>query len=212
MRAMNREGRRVDWPTGLLAGAGHRGRAKLFPALLGMLIGALMTPVHADDATQSLYQLNVQLTDQAARAQEFDLYRGQVTLVTMFYGSCPMACPLLIDSLRAIENALTPQERARLRVLMVSIDPARDTPEALATLAKQRRIDAQRWTLARADAQDVRLLAAALNIQYRQLPNGEYNHTSVITLLDKDGQMLGRTSTLGRADAEFMGAIRAALR
>jgi protein SCO1/2 len=168
--------------------------------------------VQADDASGSLYQLDVKLTDQASRAQKFDLYRGQVTLVTMFYGSCPMACPLLIDSLRAIENALTPRERARLRVLMVSVDPERDTPEALAALAKQRRIDTQRWSLARAEAKDVRMLAAALNVQYRQLPNGEYNHTSVITLLSRDGDVLRQTSVLGRADAEFVKTIQGALR
>ena len=166
----------------------------------------------ADDAASSLYQLELQLTDQSSRAQQFDLYRGQPTLVTMFYGSCPMACPLLIDTLRAVENALVPEERARMRVLMVSIDPERDTPQALAALAKQRRIDLQRWTLARADADDVRMLGAALNTQYRRLPSGEYNHTSVITLLGRDGQMLKQTSTIGRADPEFVAAIRAALR
>jgi protein SCO1 len=184
---------------------------KFAGAMMLALIAMSGNRVQADDASGSLYQLELQLTDQSSRAQQFDLYRGQVVLVTMFYGSCPMACPLLIDTVRAVENALTPEERARVRVLMVSIDPQRDMPQALATLAKQRRIDLQRWTLARADADDVRMLAAALNTQYRRLPGGEYNHTSVITLLGRDGQMLKQTATIGRADPEFVAALRAAL-
>ena len=56
------------------------------------------------------------------------------------------------------------------------------------------------------------MLGAALNTQYRRLPSGEYNHTSVITLLGRDGHMLKQTSTIGRADPEFVAAIRAALR
>jgi len=34
---------------------------------------------------------------------------------------------------------------------MVSIDPDRDTVEKLQEIARQRRIDTQRWTLARSD-------------------------------------------------------------
>lgn len=165
----------------------------------------------ADEASASLYELKIGLIDQSAGAKSFDLYRGEVVLVTMFYGSCPTACPLLIDSVRAVENALTPAERQRLRVVMVSIDPERDTPQALAALAKQRRIDLQRWTLARANQNDVRMLAAALDIQYRRLPNGEYNHTSVISLLTPEGRLVKQTSVLGRADPELVSAIRSLL-
>jgi protein SCO1/2 len=182
---------------------------KLVGALLLALPAMLASSAHSENASSSIYQLQVKLTDQASQARMLDLHRGQPTLITMFYASCPMACPLLIDTVRAVEKALPAQERARIRVLMVSIDPERDTPQALATLAEQRRIDPKRWTLARANANDVRMLAAALNIQYRKLPDGEYNHTSVITLLDPEGRIVKQTSVLGRADPEFVKAITA---
>lgn len=184
-------------------------KIKLFRPFLLALAAVAASSAQAENASSSIYQLQMRLTDQSSQAQRLDLYRGQPTLITMFYGSCPMACPLLIDTVRAIETALTPQERARVRVLMVSIDPERDTPRALAALSEQRRIDAKRWTLARADANDVRMLAAALNIQYRKLPDGGYNHTSIITLLDSQGQMVKQTSTLGRADPDLVKAITA---
>ena len=110
----------------------------------------------AGDPPTSIYQLDAALTDQDGRARGLDVYRGHPVLVTMFYGSCPASCPLIIDTLRATEKDLTPAHRADLRVLMISIDPARDTPEALKALAGQRRIDTSRWTLARTDAATVR--------------------------------------------------------
>jgi protein SCO1/2 len=180
--------------------------------MMAALVCAFALEAHAGDAQGSLYELALGLTDQSGRARPLDLYRGEVTLITMFYSSCPMACPLLIDALRATEHALALEERARVRVLMVSIDPERDTPERLARLARERRVDLSRWTLARADEQDVRLLAAALDIRYRRLPDGEYNHTSAITLLDRDGVIRARRSVLGGADAEFVDKVRAALR
>ncbi len=102
--------------------------------------------------TASIYQLDATLTDQAGRAHGLDMYRGHPVLITMFYASCPAACPLIIDTLRATEKDLTAAQRADLRVLMISIDPERDTVAALRSLAEQRRIDTTRWTLARADS------------------------------------------------------------
>jgi protein SCO1 len=179
---------------------------------LAAILGLAASLAYGDEDRGSLYELDLALTDQGGRAQHLDLYRGRPTIVTLFYGSCPMACPLLIDTLRATEQALTNKARAEVRVLLVSVDPERDTPAALARLARERRIDLSRWTLARADAADVRLLAAALNIQYRRLPNGEFNHTSVLTLLDRQGGIVRQTGMIGRTDAEFVDALRALVR
>jgi protein SCO1/2 len=155
----------------------------------------------------SLYQLTATLTNQAGQSQGFALYRGNPVLVTMFYSSCPAACPLLIDTIRSVEATLSPVQKTQLRVLMISIDPDRDTPAILGELARTRRVDLSRWTLARADAGTVRKIAATLNIQYRKLPNGEFNHTSVISLLNPDGEIVKQTATLGSADPELVTAI-----
>ena len=172
-------------------------------------IATLPFPVSAvlADPAGSVYELQLPLVDQHGKTLKLDRYRGHPVIVTLFYSSCPNACPLLIESLRATENSLRAPERSELRVLLVSIDPERDTPTALNKLAAQRRIDLGRWTLATMSAGDVRLLAAALNIQYRRLPDGEYNHSSTLTLLSKDGELLKQSSLLGKADPEFVGAV-----
>ena len=178
-------------------------------AWMAMLLGcaAVSAGPQADPPT-SIYQLEAALTNQDGKTHGLDVYRGHPVLVTMFYGSCPAACPLIIDTLRATEKDLTPATRANLRVLMISIDPARDTPEALKTLASQRRIDTSRWTLARTDAATVRTVAALLNVQYRQLPDGEFNHSTVIALLSPQGEIETTSSKLGTPDDALLAQLR----
>lgn len=177
-------------------------------ALLLSLL-AFAVPTHAEPTypPQSVYHLNAALTDQSGKQVGLDVSNGHPVLVTMFYANCPMTCPVLIDTLRAIERAVPPSQRANLRVLMISIDAQRDTPEKLRQLADQRHIDLSRWTLAHADASTVRKVAALLNVQYRQLPDGNYNHSNVISLLSPQGEIVRQSSVLGTADVAFVQAL-----
>lgn len=97
-----------------------------------------------------------------------------------------------------------------VRILLVSFDAARDTPERLRELATARHLDA-RWTLAAADDGDARVLAAALGIKYRKLADGSFSHTSAIVALDGEGRPLARMDRLGD-HAELVAALSAARR
>ena len=171
-----------------------------------LLLALAVASVPAD----SLYQLQVPLTAQSGQATTLDRYAGGPVLVTMFYGSCPHVCPMLIATIQRLERELSEANRGRLRVLMVSLDPQRDTPAKLTEVAQRHRVDLARWTLARAEAADVRRLAAALNIQYRRLPDGDFSHSTVITLLDAQGRLQKQTASLLRLDPEFAAALKAA--
>jgi protein SCO1/2 len=96
-------------------------------------------------------------------------------------------CPLLITHLQRIEQALPPEVRAVTRILLVSLDPARDTPDKLKLLAAEHGIDTARWSLTRTPEASVRQLAAVLNVRYRRVPTGEIAHSSIITALDAQG-------------------------
>ncbi len=180
--------------------------------LLGLVLAATTAGAAADALPgDSLYQLQLPLTDQRGTPRALDSTRGQVTVVTMFYASCPYMCPLIIDTLKLTEARLDAAKRARLRVLMVSLDAVNDTPEKLMALIDKRKLDAERWTLARTDAAQVRELATALGIRYRDLGNGDFNHSSMLILLDRDGRVLARTETMGSVDNGFLAAVDAAL-
>lgn len=156
----------------------------------------------------SVYQLSIPMLDQDARSFDFSSLRGKPRLITMFYTSCPYMCPLIIDTARMTERALDDAQRATLSVLLVSFDAARDAPATLKAQALKREIDTSRWTLAHTDAPNVRKLAAVLGIQYRQLDDGEFNHSSVLILLDADGRVVARTETMGKLDPVFVAEIK----
>ena len=172
------------------------------------LILMLLAAVVRADAPESVYQLDVALTNQSGEQHQIDKHRGHPVLVTMFYGSCPMACPLLIDTMRSIERTVSPAQRAEMRFLLISIDPDRDTVANLNALANSRKLDTTRWTLARTDATSVRKIAAVLGIQYRRLPDGGYNHSSIVTLLTPEGEIAYQSSVLGTPDPELIAALQ----
>ena len=182
-------------------------------ALMGAAFGAsAATPAAASVATlpsASIYHLSTPLTDQDAKQFKLEDRRGRPMLVSMFYTSCQFVCPMLVDALRETEAKLTPAQRERLSILMVSFDPEHDTVSVLKATAEQRRLEPAHWTLARTDAGNVRKLAAVLGIQYRALANGEFNHTTSLILIDSAGRIVGRTARLGDSDPNFVKLVRA---
>ena len=160
----------------------------------------------------SVYQLSDGFTDQNGKNFNLATRKGQVQLVAMFYSACKYACPLIIDSAKGVEKALSPELRGKLAVLLISFDPARDTPAALAALAVERKLDLSRWTLARTNSSGVRKVAALLGVRYRELANGEFNHSSQLIVLDAQGRFLARTEKMGGVpENEFLQVLEQAL-
>ena len=159
----------------------------------------------------SIYQLSVKLTAQDGHPFTLSARRGRVQVVSMFYTSCTMVCPLIIDTMQLTARALDERSRERLDLLAVSFDPAHDDVAALDRYAKRRGLRSPPWTLARAESADVRKLESVLGVRVREAGEGEFNHTSELILLDADGRIVARTSTMGRSDPEFVRAVRKVL-
>ena len=159
----------------------------------------------------SVYLLALPLTAQAGGTADWRALRGKPRVVSMFYTSCQYICPLIVDSGKAIEHQLSPAERGRIGIVLISMDPARDTPIALRKVFEKRGLDAGGWLLASPPAADVRAVAGLLGIRYRQLADGEFNHTSALVLLDAEGRIVARTEQVGsKPDPEFVAAVRRA--
>ncbi|HET6805853.1 MAG TPA: SCO family protein [Frateuria sp.] len=175
----------------------------LFALLLAGVAHAA-SPLPSD----SLYQLSVPLTDQDGLTAPFAAHRGTPQVVSMFYTSCTMVCPMIIDTMKATRRAAG--EPANLHLLAVSFDPERDDVEALRRYAAVHKLDLRWWTLSRTPPQHTRSLAALLGVQYRQLPGGDFNHSSALLLLDGEGRLVARTGIIGRTDPDFVAAVRKA--
>jgi protein SCO1/2 len=159
----------------------------------------------------SVYHLQVSVEDQFGEITGLDRYRGKPVLVTMFYTSCPHVCPMLISTIKLTESKLSTEERADLRVLTISIDPEHDTPEKLRETQERHSVDSSRWSMTRSQPGDLRTIAGVFSVKYKKLPDGEFNHTTRIVLLDRDGTQVASTEQLGRPDAAFLEAIKSSL-
>ncbi|MEO5690267.1 MAG: SCO family protein [Burkholderiaceae bacterium] len=189
--------------------------------LLGLALAACMPAVFADtplDASStagtgtkaipgdSIYQLAPHLTDQDGKPFALASARGGPVLISMFYSSCEMVCPVLFETIAQTLKELPPATRDRLKIVMITFDPARDTLAVLKDTADKHHCD-KHWSLVRGKDAEVRQIAALLGVQYRRLPSGEFNHSSAILLLDGDGRVVMRSGRLGTIDPALVEAL-----
>ncbi|MEU4731545.1 SCO family protein [Streptomyces sp. NPDC023588] len=62
--------------------------------------------------------------------------KGKPTLIYFGYTSCPDVCPLTMSNIAVAKKALPQADQDNLRVVFVTTDPDRDTPEVLAAWLK----------------------------------------------------------------------------
>jgi protein SCO1 len=157
----------------------------------------------------SLYRLNPRLTDQDGKPFELKSLQGGPVLASMFYSSCDMVCPVLFETVAQTVKSVPAPARDRIRVLMVTFDPERDTVAVLKETAAKHRCDPH-WSIVRGSPADARQIAAALGVQYRRLASGEFNHSTSVLLLDSQGRITQRSGSLGAVDADLVAALRQA--
>ena len=178
-------------------------------ALLSLAaLAAAPSLLHAAETPgDSIYRLDAKLEDQDGRAITLASLQGAPVLASMFYTGCSMVCPMIFETVHANLRALPERQRAAVRMLMVSFDPARDTVAVLKKTADAHNCDS-RWTLARCSEPTARKVAAVLGIQYRNLADGEFNHSSSIAVLDPRGRIVARTGKMGTTDPVVVAALK----
>jgi protein SCO1/2 len=71
------------------------------------------------------------LTNQDGQAVAVDQLKEQWSLLFFGYTFCPDICPATLAQLRQLQGLLPEETRANLRIVLVTVDPKRDTPEQL---------------------------------------------------------------------------------
>jgi protein SCO1/2 len=159
-------------------------------ALSGLLVArghAQRTPAPVSE--RSVYQLDSQWTTDAGRTLRLAELSGQYQIVAFIFTNCAGACPLLVKSLQLQARNLPARVRERARFVLVSIDPAQDTVTALRRYRKTLSLDEQ-WTLLRGNDADLRELTAILGFNYERMPDGQFAHSNLITLLNPAGEIV----------------------
>ena len=130
-----------------------------------------------------------QLTDQTGKSVKLADFRGAPALVFFGFTHCSSACPAALSQLRQLER----QHRAELgktRIVIISVDGERDSPEALQTWLKP--LSANFIGLTGPPAR-VHNIAAGFSAAFYKVPGkaGEYSveHNSQIFLIDANGRL-----------------------
>ncbi len=129
-----------------------------------------------------------QLTDTSGRAFGRRDLESAPTLVFFGFTHCPDVCP---TTLLKLAQARRRAAVAGLRVLFISVDPQRDTPQVLSTYVHA--FDPQFQGLT-GDAATLRALAANFGVAVNrvELPGGDYtmDHSAVVFLVDRAARIV----------------------
>jgi protein SCO1 len=126
------------------------------------------------------------LRDQNGRAVSLAAQRGRWVIVTFLYTSCPDVCPVIAGNLNAALKS-APGRDADLRVLSVSVDPARDKPAAVRRYVRQHRLaPAFRWLLG--TPAQLQPVWHAYRVAVLPGPKGTITHSTFELLIDPQGR------------------------
>jgi protein SCO1/2 len=126
------------------------------------------------------------LRDQAGRTVTVAAQRGHWFVVTFLYTHCPDVCPLIAANLNGALRSPTGRN-AGLRVLAVSVDPARDTPAAVRRYVAQHRLARSFHYLIGSPA-ELRRVWRAYHVVALAGPRQTVSHSSFELLVDPEGR------------------------
>jgi len=109
---------------------------------------------------------------------------GSVVLLYFGYTHCPDVCPTTLSDLKQTLNRIG-DDAKRVRVVFVSVDPTRDTSDALRDYVN--RFESPSFIGLRAEQAQLDTVLRAYNIAVRVEPDGTVTHSSSVWLIDPKG-------------------------
>ncbi len=153
------------------------------------------------------------LTNQRGETVRLADLEGQVVVLTAVYASCPHTCPVILSQTKAAIAQLSPEERAGLRVVAVTMDPERDTPDVLGELANNHGLEPSVYHLVTGDPAEVEPLLDRMQIARQRDPEtGVISHANLFLLIDRQGRIAYRLGLGERQQRWMVSALRVLLR
>jgi protein SCO1/2 len=130
---------------------------------------------------------DIVLTDEAGQPFALSALRGEWVLLTFGYTTCPDVCPVTMGFLKQARQRLGSEGEA-MRVVFVSVDPARDSPDVMARYVAQ---FGNRNKGLTGSPEAVAAAAAAYGVKYeiRDIETAVgylVNHSAYVYVLDPD--------------------------
>jgi protein SCO1/2 len=149
------------------------------------------------------------LTDQDGQTVSLADLRGQTLLLDFIYTHCPGPCPILTGTHVSVQRLLPEALRERVRFVSISLDPARDTPEAMRAYATARGVDLARWSFLTGDDDSVADVLERYGVGATPGENGEIEHLVITYLIDAEGRIARRFAGLEHRAETLAAALEA---
>jgi protein SCO1/2 len=132
------------------------------------------------------------LTTQAGDDLRLSDLKGKVLLVSFVFTTCSGSCPATTHRMGQVQQVLKENGLAkddRVRLLSITLDPARDTPEVLRNYMKLYDADPAGWTFLTGPRERVDRAVAAWGMWARPAASGQLDHPSRVFLVDQKGRI-----------------------
>jgi protein SCO1/2 len=134
---------------------------------------------------QSAMAPDFALVDQYGDTISLARFRGRPVVLTFVFGHCQTLCPLVVSSVKQA----TP-ESVSGAVLLVTLDPWRDTPSQLATISRQWQLPPGYHLLSARTGADVLRVVEAYRVPHeRSETTGDIVHPPLVFLIDPEGRL-----------------------
>lgn len=133
----------------------------------------------------------MQLVDQRGDTFSLEQFRGRRVMVTFAYANCETVCPVIVSDLQALRRKLGAADAA---IVIVTLDPWRDTPARLAAIAARWQLGADDRVLSGPVPEVLQALEAWNVPNARDERTGEVAHTPAVMLVNRDGRVQYRVS------------------
>ena len=148
-----------------------------------------LSGVTGTDITGTGFGKNVELLDHNGKQINLlDAYRGKVLVVFFGFTQCPDVCPTTMAELAQVKEKLEPQARDLVQVVMISVDPQRDTPQVLKQYVAA--FDPSFMGLTGSDDQ-IAKAASSFKAYYKKVDSGKsytMEHSSGLYVIDTKGE------------------------
>jgi protein SCO1/2 len=132
------------------------------------------------------------LTDQAGEHFSSSILNGKVHLVSFVFTTCNGTCPATTHRMEQIQEALKDKgllKDSKVRLVSITLDPARDTPEVLRGYMKHYDADPVSWTFLTGKTDEVNKVISDWGMWAKPAANGQLDHPSRIFLVDRKGRV-----------------------
>ncbi|MCC9042670.1 SCO family protein [Myroides sp. M-43] len=138
-----------------------------------------------------------ELVDQNNKTINNESYKGKVYVVEFFFANCPTICPIMNANMMKLQETF--YGKMDFGIASITIDPTRDTVEALKAHADGLGVKNPYWHMMTGDATYIYDLAKKFNLYTGVNPEspGGFEHSGLFALIDKEGNIRSRMDEHG---------------